>query len=81
MARRKGSPQKAAMREMMRDYLKNNDISIKDGTDVNNVCLGYKKVLQSIENAEFITIMWYNKVQRNMLFHNKKLALEENGYV
>lgn len=26
-----------------------------------NVCLGYKKVLQSIENAEFITIMWYNK--------------------
>ena len=29
MARRKDSPQKAAMREMMRDYLKNNDISIK----------------------------------------------------
>ena len=27
MARRKDSPQKAAMREMMRDYLKNNDIS------------------------------------------------------
>ena len=25
MARRKDSPQKAAMREMMRDYLKNND--------------------------------------------------------
>ena len=37
MARRKDSPQKAAMREMMRDYLKNNDISIKDGTDVFNV--------------------------------------------
>ena len=34
MTRRKDSPQKAAMREMMRDYLKNNDISIKDGTDV-----------------------------------------------
>ena len=30
MARRKDSPQKAAMREMMRDYLKNNDISIKE---------------------------------------------------
>ena len=27
MARRKDSPQKAAMREMMRDYLKNNDIT------------------------------------------------------
>ena len=37
MARRKDSPQKAAMREMMRDYLKNNDISIKDGTDVNGI--------------------------------------------
>ena len=36
MARRKDSPQKAAMREMMRDYLKN-DISIKDGTDVNSI--------------------------------------------
>ena len=34
MARRKDSPQKAAMREMMRDYLKNNDISIKDGHGV-----------------------------------------------
>ncbi len=30
MARRKDGPQKAAMRETMRDYLKNNDISIKD---------------------------------------------------
>ena len=37
MARRKDSPQKVAMREMMRDYLKNNDISIKDGTDVNSI--------------------------------------------
>ena len=37
MARRNDSPQKAAMREMMRDYLKNNDISIKDGTDVNSI--------------------------------------------
>ena len=37
MARRKDSPQKAAMREMMRYYLKNNDISIKDGTDVNSI--------------------------------------------
>ena len=34
MARKNESPQKAAMREMMRDYLKNNDISIKNGTDV-----------------------------------------------
>ena len=31
------NPQKAAMREMMRSYLKDNDISIKNGTDVNAV--------------------------------------------
>ena len=37
MARKNDSPQKAAMREMMLDYLKNNDISIKNGTDVNAV--------------------------------------------
>ena len=34
MTKRKDSPQKAAMREMMRNYLKNNDISIKDGAAV-----------------------------------------------
>ena len=37
MARKNDRPQKAAMREMMHDYLKNNDISIKDGTDVNSI--------------------------------------------
>ncbi len=37
MARKNDSPQKAAMREMIRDYLKNNDISIKNGLDVNTV--------------------------------------------
>ena len=47
MARRKDSPQKAAMREMMRDYLKNNDISIKDGTDVNSIMLILKNVWQA----------------------------------
>ena len=34
---RNESPQKQAMREMMRGYLKNNDVHIKDGTDVNAV--------------------------------------------
>ena len=46
MARRKNdSPQKAAMREMMHDYLKNNDISIKNGTDVNSVMRDMMSVL------------------------------------
>lgn len=34
---RNESPQKQAMREMMKDYLKNQDVHIKDGTDVNSV--------------------------------------------
>ena len=37
MARKNDSPQKAAMREMVRDYLKNNNVSIKNGTDVNSI--------------------------------------------
>ena len=45
MARRKDSPQKAAIREMMRDYMKNNDISIKDGTDVNSIMRDMMSVL------------------------------------
>lgn len=39
------STQKAAMWEMMRDYLKNNDISIKSGTDVNAVMRDMMPVL------------------------------------
>lgn len=35
--KKKRQPQKAAMRQMMCDYLKNNDVSIKSGTDVNSV--------------------------------------------
>lgn len=37
MARKNDSQQKAAMREMMREYLKNNGISIKNGNDVNSI--------------------------------------------
>ena len=35
MARKNGSPQKAAMRKMMQEFLKSNDVSIKSGEDVN----------------------------------------------
>lgn len=37
MSGKNESPQKAAMREMMRSYLEDNDTSIKNGTDVNAV--------------------------------------------
>ena len=45
MARKNESPQKAAMREKMCDYLKNNDISIKSVTDVNSVMRDMMSVL------------------------------------
>lgn len=45
MARKNESSQKAAMREMMRGYLKDNDIRIKDGTDVNAVMRDMMSVL------------------------------------
>jgi hypothetical protein len=37
MARKNEIPQKAAMREIMSSYLKENDICIKNGADVNAV--------------------------------------------
>lgn len=45
MARKNESPQKAAMREMMCSYLKNNNISIKKETDVNSVMHNMMSVL------------------------------------
>lgn len=37
MARRNQNPRKAAMRKMMGEFLKENDISLKDGADVNSL--------------------------------------------
>lgn len=45
MARKNESSQKAAMRKMMCDYLKNNDISIKNGTDINSLMHDMMSVL------------------------------------
>ncbi len=37
MARKKDTPQKAALREMMNNYLKGNNVKVQDGTDVNSI--------------------------------------------
>ena len=37
MARRNQNPRKAAMRKMMGEFLKENDISLKDGADINTL--------------------------------------------
>ena len=46
MAKRKNdSPEKAAMREMMQSYLKENGVSIKSGEDVNSIMRNMMSVL------------------------------------
>ena len=37
MARRNQNPRKASMRKLMRDFLKEHDISVKDGEDINSL--------------------------------------------
>lgn len=37
MARKKDTPQKAALREMTGNYLKENNVKAKDGNDVNSI--------------------------------------------
>lgn len=65
MARRKDSPQKTAMREMMRHYLRNNDISTKDGTDVNSIMRNMMTVfLEGVQDKE----LGYFKYD----YHNKE---------
>ena len=77
MARRKDSPQKAAMREMMRDYLKNNDISIKDGTDVNSIMRDMMSVLlEGALDEELDEELGYFKYD----YRNKETDNSRNGH-
>lgn len=50
MARKNDTPQKAAMRELMNGYLKQNNVKIKDSTDVNAIMLdipGIRIIIQA----------------------------------
>ena len=77
MARRKDSPQKAAMREMMLDYLKNNDISIKDGTDVNSIMRDMMSViLEGALDEELDEELGYSKYD----YRNKETDNSRNGH-
>ena len=75
MARRKSdTPQKAAMREMMQGYLRDNDISIKSGTDVNSIMRDMMSVLlEGVLSTRNLTKN-YNAVLRDLfiflIFYN-----------
>ena len=77
MARKNDSPQKAAMREMMRDYLKKNDISIKNGTDVNAVMRDMMSVLlEGALDEELDEELGYSKYD----YRNKDTENSRNGH-
>ena len=77
MARKNESPQKAAMREMMRGYLKDNDIRIKDGTDVNAVMRDMMSVLlEGVLDEELDEELGYSKYD----YRNKDTDNSRNGH-
>ena len=75
--RRNQSPQKAAMRKMMQEYLKSNDISIKDETDVNAVMRDMMSViLEGTLDEEMDEELGYSKYD----YKNKQTNNSRNGY-
>ena len=78
MARRKSdSPQKAAMREMMQGYLKENDISIKSGNDVNSIMRDMMSVLlEGALDEELNEELGYSKYN----YRNKETDDSRNGH-
>ena len=77
MARKKDSPQKAAMREMMRGYLKDNDISIKSGGDVNAVMRDMMSILlEGALDEELDEELGYSKYD----YRNKDTDNSRNGH-
>ena len=74
---KKESPPKEAMREMMRDYLKNNDISTKDGTDVNSIMHDMMSVLlEGTLDEEMNEKLEYSKYD----YRNKETDNSRNGH-
>lgn len=77
MARRKDSPQKTAMRGLMREYLKNNDISIKNCTDVNSIMRDMMSVLlEGALDEELNEELGYSKYD----YRNKETDNSRNGH-
>ena len=78
MTRRKtDSPQKAALREMMTSFLKENDIKVKDGTDVNSIMRDMMSIiLEGTLDAEMDEELGYSKYD----YKNKDTDNSRNGY-
>ena len=62
MARKKDTPQKAALREMMGNYMKENNVKVKDGTDVNSIMRDMMSIiLEGVLDQEMDEDLGYSK--------------------
>ena len=77
MARKKDSPQKAALRELMGNYLKENNVKVKDGTDVNSIMRDMMSiVLEGALDQELDEELGYSKYD----YRNKETDNSRNGH-
>lgn len=77
MARKKDTPQKAMMRQFMQSYLKENDVRIKDGTDVNSIMRDMMSViLEGALDEEQEQELGYSKYD----YRNKDTGNSRNGH-
>lgn len=77
MARKKDTPQKAALREMMSNYLKENNVKVKDGTDVNSIMRDMMSIiLEGALDQEMDEELGYSKYDyRNKETDNSRNSL------
>ena len=77
MARRKDSLQKAALREMMSSYMKENNVKVKDGTDVNAIMRDMMSIiLEGALDEELDEELGYSKYD----YRNKQTDNSRNGH-
>ena len=75
--RKQDSPQKAALREMMDSYIKENRADIKNGSDINSIMRDMMSILlEGTLDAELDEELGYSKYD----YHNKETDNSRNGY-
>ena len=77
IAREKDSPPKAALRKMMDSYLKENNVKVKDGSDVNSIMRDMMSIiLEGALEQELDEELGYSRYD----YHNKETDNSRNGH-
>ena len=77
MARKKDTPQKAALRKIMSNYMKENNVKVKDGTEVNAIMRDMMSIiLESALDQEMDEELGYSKYD----YRNKETDNSRNGH-